>query len=149
MEQQQGGLSMLQAVVAIVLIVVFAAVLVVLGFLRDDEHWDRLVYLLGGLEAIVFAGVGALFGSSIQRAGTAAARQDAAEAKEEAKSERERAQGLREAATNGANLAAAVQIAAAGEPDARRGARPEAAAQPSDGRLGDLAAYAQRLFPGV
>ncbi|WP_344946557.1 hypothetical protein [Sphaerisporangium flaviroseum] len=144
METQR--ISLLQAVVAIALIAVFAAVLVVLGFLRGDEHWDRLVYLLGGLEAIVFAGVGALFGSTIQRADAAAARKDAAAAKEEAKAERQRADVLREKSADGEKLAAAVRMAVAGseQPGARRGARPEEV-QPT--QLEALAAYAQRLFP--
>src|SRR5215211_4986425 len=44
------------------LIVVFLAAIVAMYLLRDDGHWDRLLFLFGALEALCFAGAGALFG---------------------------------------------------------------------------------------
>ncbi|MBO3752613.1 hypothetical protein J5X84_41735 [Streptosporangiaceae bacterium NEAU-GS5] len=138
--QKRPDVGVLQATVAIALIVMFIVALIVLGFMRDAEHWDRLVYLLGGFEAVVFAGVGALFGTSVQRAN--AAQKEADEAKA-------RADENEKDAKNGAILAAAVQSHAAAQTGVRLGAREEDAGEPEPGSLADLAAYARRLFPDV
>ena len=92
----------------VALIVFFLAALVALGFARGDDHWDRLVFLLTGLEAVVFAGAGAFFGTTVQRGATEVARQDAAESKQQAAKERARADGAESHALAGRTLARAV-----------------------------------------
>ena len=47
--------SRVAVIMAIVLIFVYIAMLAVLAVLRADKEWDRLVYLLTGFEALVFA----------------------------------------------------------------------------------------------
>ncbi|HYN95827.1 MAG TPA: hypothetical protein VES42_18440, partial [Pilimelia sp.] len=106
--QPADRLGMLQAVVAILLIISFLAVLALLVVLRGDQHWDRLVYLLSGFEAVVFVAVGAFFGTSAQRGAVVAARQDAATAREEAVSQRDRADAAAQEATAGRVLAQAI-----------------------------------------
>jgi len=73
--------SRIAVVMAIVLIFVYIAMLAVLTVLRADKEWDRLVYLLTGFEALVFAGASALFGTTVQRGNVTTARADAAAAK--------------------------------------------------------------------
>ncbi|GAA2525978.1 hypothetical protein [Pilimelia columellifera] len=137
----------LQITVALVLLVMFVACLVVLATMRDDPHWDRLVYLLSGFEAVVFAAVGAFFGVSIQRGVVAAARREAdqasrwaAEAQSAAVQERAAADLARHDAAAGRVLAAAV--AAADHPSNSRAV--------GDGaRLAELARLADALFPAA
>src|SRR5271166_2324060 len=105
--------SRVAVVVAIVLIAVYITMLAVLAVLRADKEWDRLVYLLTGFEALVFAGAGALFGTTVQRANVTTARADAAEAKQTAQAERTRADQAEKTATAGRALSAAVQTKAA------------------------------------
>ncbi|HET9971010.1 MAG TPA: hypothetical protein VFQ68_22420 [Streptosporangiaceae bacterium] len=102
-------------ITAIALIVVYIVMLFILMSMRNDKEWDRLVYLLSGFEALVFAGAGALFGTTIQRANVTAARNDAADAKKEAadakqtaQSQSDRAQKAEKDAAAGRFLAAAV-----------------------------------------
>jgi hypothetical protein len=35
---------------------------------KNDTEWQRLAWLYGGIEALAFAGAGALFGTTVQRA---------------------------------------------------------------------------------
>ena len=155
-----SGIGRAAMVTAIALIVVYIAMLAFLVTLRADKEWDRLVYLLSGFEAIVFAGAGALFGTTIQRANVTAARTDAADAKETAKAERDRAQQAEKDATAGRALAAAVQAKArvrAGGPDRVRGSRPDVeegapagtGLTGSDADLLELAELARTMMPGV
>jgi hypothetical protein len=140
---------------AIALIAVYIAMLGILTALRADKEWDRLVYLLSGFEALVFAGAGALFGTTIQRANVTAARADAADAKETAKTERDRAQAAETAATGGRTLAAAIQAKAearAGGSGRIRGGRPEPgqeAAAGLDPDLQELAVLAHMMVPEI
>jgi hypothetical protein len=145
------------------LIVVFLAALVAMYFLRNDAQWDRLVFLFGALEALCFAGAGALFGTSVQRGNVIQARQDASEAKATAEAAREEAsaRGLeaeaergnaRVQAERGMNLAETIRAVAAAGADQgqaeRQGARPEefgAAAAPA--ALEPVVELANRLFP--
>ncbi|GGK02364.1 hypothetical protein GCM10010123_35410 [Pilimelia anulata] len=136
-------LDRLQTIVALALLVVFAVALIVLATMRDDPHWDRLVYLLAGFEAVVFAAVGAFFGVTVQRGAVAAARLAAAEANEraaearaDARVQRDLLDAERRDATAGRTLAAAVLAAPGRIPHARSGA--DAA--------GDLADLARALF---
>ena len=129
----------------------------------DDAQWDRLVFLFGALEALCFAGAGALFGTSVQRGNVIQARQDASEAKATAEAAREEAsaRGLeaeaergnaRVQAERGMNLAETIRAVAAAGADQgqaeRQGARPEefgAAAAPA--ALEPVVELANRLFP--
>jgi hypothetical protein len=157
-EEPRAGLGPVPTVVAVLLIVVFVGLLFLLIGMRDDEHWDRLVYLFTGYEAIVFAGAGALFGTTVQRANVTAARRDAAAAKGEAKAERSRAEAAVQDATAGRMLSEVVKVKASTRPArttaARRGARPDEADDALheteaavDADLDELAQLAERMFP--
>jgi hypothetical protein len=154
-----AGIGRAAVITAIALIAVYVAMLGFLMTLRDDKEWDRLVYLLSGFEALVFAGAGALFGTTIQRANVTAARGDAADAKKTAQAERDRAQLAEKDAAAGRTLAAAIEAKAearAGDGDRVRGSRPEpeqeaAAAGPAgvDADLLELAILARKMMPDV
>jgi hypothetical protein len=79
-----AGPSRLQLAVAVLVMVGYALFIVLLVQRRGDDHWDRLVYLFSGFEAIVFAAAGMVFGTTVQRDQLHTARQEAAAAKEEA-----------------------------------------------------------------
>ena len=74
---------------AFALVGLFLVALVVMYRLRDDQYWDRLLFLFGALEALVFAGAGALFGTTVQRGNVEAARQDAQDARQDAQAARQ------------------------------------------------------------
>ncbi len=67
-----------------------------------DPTWTRWIYLLSGLEAVVFAAVGWLFGSEVNRARAASAEKDAKTAKQDAS----QAKGEADAAKDDAHAAA-------------------------------------------
>lgn len=138
------GLGSVATTVAVLLILVFLGMLGFLAARRGDSHWDRLVYLLTGLEALVFAGAGALFGTTIQRGNVTAARQDAQTAREEARTERAKADRVSSQATAGRALSAAVLATA--ESRARAFGRPDEASTVQDPELGHLVAMARALF---
>jgi len=133
-------------VVAIALIVVFVGALGLLAGMRADKNWDRLVYLLGGLEALVFSGAGVLFGASVQRAQAVTARKDAEQARTDAQQARtERDKALR-AGEAGRALHAAVATKAERErQEDRLGGRPDDEGGPTSD-LAELAELAERLF---
>jgi hypothetical protein len=138
-----GRFEKITAVVLIVLFVVFIAVMVVL---RASAQWDRLVYLFGGLEALVFGAAGALFGTGVQRGQTA-------QAQETAVRERDRADANETTARHGESLADVIRVkagAAAALTGAEgRGARPGAGG-PVAGEaaaLAELARVADEWFP--
>lgn len=73
--------------IAAVLVAVFLVLSVWLFTAADNEGtteivWSRYAYIVGGIEAIVFAAVGWLFGREVNR-GTAAVAKDHAEAAQE------------------------------------------------------------------
>ncbi|MBO3743231.1 hypothetical protein [Actinoplanes flavus] len=136
-------LGRFEKVIAVVLIALFVIFIGVLVVLRDSEHWDRLVYLFGGLEALVFSAAGALFGNGIQRAQTV-------QAQETAVRERERADANESGAQHGEALAALVRAKreAAESAAEGRGARPGMAAESSEARsLAELGRVADEWFP--
>ncbi|MFA1551860.1 hypothetical protein [Actinomadura chokoriensis] len=124
--------------VAIAIIVVWLGLLLWLAVdtSASEVTWSRLLVVLGSVEAVAFAAVGALFGTAVQRQriDDLQTRADAAEA---------RAETHQEAALNGRVLAAAVR--------ASRGAGEEGKTErlSTDGRPGRdaLVALADRLFP--
>jgi hypothetical protein len=158
---ERPPLGRAEQLAAIALIGVFLAFVVALVLLRADEHWDRLVFLLAGVEAIVFAAAGALFGTSVQRTQAVEARQAATE-------ERERADRFESQARSGQALADVIRAKAgraAASPDGdgggsggARGARPDrpplrsgAGLPGADGgeerHLAELVQMADRGFP--
>jgi len=146
--QQAAG--RVQMIAAIGLIVVFVVFLVVLYFSRDDKYWDRLVFLLAGFEAIVFAAAGALFGTTVQRATVQIAQQDAAVAKADAAAARTKAEEARSEAEAGVALLRIVQEKAATHTSAlvAQGGRPREVAAAAPTELDELARIANALFPG-
>jgi hypothetical protein len=98
---------------AFALVVLFLVAIVVMYWLRDDRYWDRLLFLFGALEALVFAGAGALFGTTVQRGNLEVARKDAEAARQDAEAARQ------DAAQAQATVAQAQQEAARHREEAR------------------------------
>ena len=134
-----GPVERTTAVVLIGLFVVFIGVLVAL---RDSAQWDRLVYLFGGFEALVFAAGGALFGTGIQRAQTVKAEQSA-------QRQEMRADANENDALHGRALAAMIRAKrrAGGADDEGRGARPQAGPVGGDTGMAELASVVEEWFP--
>lgn len=138
---------------ALGLLVVFVLAIVIMVALRADQHWDRLVFLFGGLEAIVFAAAGALFGTTVQRGAVKAARAEADQARDETNQAREDASSMAEAATKGKALGAAVKGAGSvgsATKDERLGARADESLDfpaAGDPTLRVLVRLADELFP--
>ena len=82
MSDDSKQVSWLVQGVAAVSVVFFGAISVYLiKHVSDpDPQWSRLVYIYAGLEALVFAAAGALFGSRVQRSNALAAEKRAASA---------------------------------------------------------------------
>lgn len=150
-------LTPLASGVAVALLVVYLISLAWVASERADPQWDRILIVLSGLEAIVFAGAGALFGTTIERKSSAAVAKDADKAKTEAETERARANEEAQKAQKGQMLAKLVkakynrQLAATeGAGDmGPLGARPVAPAGPPSEGIGDLeelAAMADHFF---
>lgn len=111
-----------------------------------DSDWNRLTYIYGSVEAIVFAAAGAIFGTTVQRSQTVRAEQQADQAGSRADSQQQRADEHVEDAAKGRALAKVVKRAAlpesgAGEVESFGGG--SGASRPSV----DLAAIAEELFP--
>ena len=144
----QPGARMLgptEKALAVILIVAFLAFVVTLVVLRRDTAWDRLMYLFTGLEALVFAAAGALFGTVVQRTQTNQAR-------EQASRERVRADANEQAARRGRAMAALVRAKRQRTaPDAGegRGARPMPGASRVEANpdMAELAAVVDEWFP--
>jgi multidrug efflux pump subunit AcrA (membrane-fusion protein) len=98
---------------AFALVVLFLVAIAVMYRLRDDQYWDRLLFLFGALEALVFAGAGALFGTTVQRGNLEVARKDAQVARQDADEARQ------DAAQAQASTAEARQEAARHREEAR------------------------------
>ena len=94
--QGTARLGPTERTLAIALIGVFLVAIVVMYWLRDDRYWDRLLFLFGALEALVFAGAGALFGTTVQRGNLEVARKDAAVARQDADQARQDAAAAQE-----------------------------------------------------
>lgn len=83
--------------IAVAVLVIYIAFVITLVAMRGDAQWDRLVYLLSGFEAIVFAAIGWIFGTSVARGAVNEAMTAKAEAKEQAAAARQDAQTERQA----------------------------------------------------
>ena len=125
---------------AFALVVLFLVAIVVMYGLRGDQYAERLLILFGALEALVFAGAGALFGTTVQRGNLEVARKDAeaarqdaaqaqatvAEAQQEAARHREEARVLAE---RGTRLADTMRVFAGSQRQSARTDRPGARAE--------------------
>src|SRR5688500_10048253 len=96
----------------LVLFAVIVAVLLDASEMASERTWSRMVYVYGGVEAVVFGAAGALFGTSIQRGQTRAAEQRATDAKADARTAGEAANAAEASATAGRALRAAVDVEA-------------------------------------
>ncbi len=106
----------------------------------DDDTWQRYTYLLSGVEAVVFAAVGWLFGKEVHR------EQAETATKERKESEEEKAAAVARAAgeeAKGQELARAI-IASAGGSD-----RAEAMVGGGDGPMAHLVRHARSAYPGA
>jgi hypothetical protein len=134
--------------------VVFVGLLILL---RRDQEWDRLIYLMTGFEAIVFAAVGWIFGTSVARGTVQDAKSAQAEAKEQAAAARAEATTARESAETARaerdstlqdaerGRAIAASIKAKAPRSSRLSARPEDSVTSPE--LAELQNLAERLFP--
>lgn len=134
--------------------IIFVGLLI---FLRRDQEWDRLIYLMTGFEAIVFAAIGWIFGTSVARGAVQEAKTAQAEAKEQAGAARVEATAARESAETARaerdstlqdaerGRAIAASIKAKALRSSRMGARPED--RPPSPELAELQNLAERLFP--
>ena len=140
---------------AFALIGLFLVAIVVMYLLRGDQYWDRLLFLFGALEALVFAGAGALFGTTVQRGNVDAARQEMTVAREQVSAARDEATRHREEARlladRGTRLADTMRVFAADQPPPRSdrsGARPEdLAPAPAPADIASLVKLANLWFP--
>ncbi|MCX4984998.1 hypothetical protein [Streptomyces sp. NBC_00572] len=125
-------------VVAVTVIALWIGLLAWLAFNADasDVTWSRLLVVLGSVEAVAFAAIGALLGTTMQRQRVAdlTARTEAAESRADANAT---------AALNGHRLAAAVQATRA------PGSGSDTEQLSAEGRSGKdpLLELANRLFP--
>jgi hypothetical protein len=163
------GLRPAERSLAFVLVGLFLVAIVVMYWLRGDQYWDRLLFLFGALEALVFAGAGALFGTTVQRGNVEAARQDAEAARQDAEVARQDAtlaqEGMSAAkddaahhreearvlAERGTKLADTMRVFAASQPRAGSGplgARPQdMAPATTPPELASLVELANLWFP--
>jgi hypothetical protein len=120
--------------VAIGALVFFALLLtyVIMQIGLPQQQWDRIVFVISGVEAIAFAAAGYLFGREVNR--------------QRAERAEERAEEAEEDAANGRTLATVTKNKAslAARPGGLEGSRPQGSAD-----LRELAALAERLFPGA
>ena len=84
--------------IAVALLLAYGVTILVLFNLADDSGvdepiWSRYIYLLGGLEAIVFTAVGWLFGREVNRKQA----EQAEKATKEASDAKAKGEGLRQA----------------------------------------------------
>lgn len=112
--------------IAVILLTLYVVVLVWLFFTADDKDasetiWGRYVFLLGGLEAIVFTAVGWLFGREVNRKQA----EQAETAQDEAKQATATAKGLKTAILTHPSIAGTGQEMPAGA-DAFQALRAEA-----------------------
>jgi hypothetical protein len=124
------GLSLVTAVVAIALVVLY---MIFVAVQWGNVEAEALLYarrseLLGGLEALAFAAAGVLLGTTVQRQVTQKAESEATAARDEAEEQKRRAQrnqaeaekgrALHKLATAKAKAAPRTRIRAGGEPEA-------------------------------
>jgi hypothetical protein len=112
-----------------------------------EKEWSRLVYLLGGVEAIAFAAAGYFFGREVNRARAERAEEDVRVSRDDSRRAEDRAS---RAEKHGQSLADLVRLST--EPivrDEGQARTLESAEGPQlmGGLLGDVRAVADRYFP--
>jgi hypothetical protein len=139
------SMNTVKAIVTIVLIVAFAALMVfLLGEVGVRQvSWERYVYLLSGVEAVVFAAVGWLFGKEVHRE-----QAQQAEAKAEQASAGHVAAASEAAAERERGLALARAVLAHTTPLYARAASPASGIEPPGAADGaPLAKLARASYP--
>jgi hypothetical protein len=108
--------------------------------------WDHASFIYSGLEAIVFAAAGALFGTHVQRGSVADAKDRASKAESDrADAEDEKALAM-QGASNGAALAEAVRATRGASDDQSQVTRSQPQVTANE-PLSQLVAIADKLFP--
>ncbi len=143
----QGALTFAVAVLVLIGYAVFVGYMWGEGATTNETAWNRAVFLFTGVETIVFAAVGFLFGKEVHR-------QQAVNAEDRAKDAEADAKDSRAKGAKGEALAAAVKGLAAGASThqgtskaAVTGGGTSADAADSPHPLTALAAMANELFP--
>jgi hypothetical protein len=136
--RQSPPLAGVALVVAVAVIVVWLGLLIWLAVSANssDIAWSRELVVLGSVEAVAFAAVGALFGTTVQRQRVAdlTAQRDAAQSLAEAS---------QAAAVNGEKLAVAVRTANA----SKAGSRAEQLSTSGRANSDPVLELANLLFP--
>jgi hypothetical protein len=145
----------LAAVVAVSALLLFVVLIILMFVARSgsDTAWNRLVYLLTGVEAVAFAGAGWVFGKEVHRAEvqrvedqvkTEQERADQAEGDARQANENAQAERLR-----GARIVQAVETANAQrqQPAQARGEQEVSAGSGPVNALDSVADLARRLYP--
>lgn len=121
--KSEKSLSRAVTITAIVCLAFFgglAVALLVSAGKTSETHWSRMVFVYSGIEAVVFAAAGALFGSRVERTNTAAAEARADRAEEAAADNAKAVDAERGAAAAGRALLAAVEVEAELDSEERR-----------------------------
>lgn len=142
--------SMLAIVVtALAFLGFIAAVVFLLSVARSssDQEWQRLVYVFGGIEAVVFTAVGWLFGREVNRRQAEGAEQRADESDKVAKAAITRAADL-DARGQAAKAAVQSRLVTYSDPGKARsrGIGADSAGAASS-EIGELADFMNALFP--
>lgn len=134
------------AVIAVVALVAFAVLLGYLLSTADAEEtvWNRRLALFQGVEAIVTAVIGGIFGATPVLLRARRAEEESNENKKDAKEAQREATASAGEAQKGRLLAEQVKLKARLRGD---GDRPGVAAAPGDADLQELAAVAAALYP--
>lgn len=140
-------LGLVATIAALILIGVYVAFLVALwGEAEAGElTWARHAILFNGLEALAFAAVGALLGTTVQRQVTKKAEEQAAGARKEASEQQSRANANERAAEKGRALEKLAIVRAAGETTGSGGGGPFRSIRPDAGSPGGSSGVAQEL----
>jgi hypothetical protein len=122
-----AGAALWVAIVAIAVWIGFSIFLIANADTNDTE-WTRIAWVFGSIQAIAFAGAGALFGTAVQERNVSIAQEQATSAKIDADQQRD-------AAAKGRVLAVALQAEAATLPAGDAGGIQRAAAAGSGDEL--------------
>jgi hypothetical protein len=137
--------------VFILLATTMLVIFLILHVSTDEETWKRYTYLLTGVEAVVFAAVGWLFGKEVHREQAEKAEMSRNEAEQKGREASEKAAGEAE---KGRGLARAIIAAAEHEPAQQEGlesfgtpgADREQTPQTAPGNMAALAAQARSAY---
>jgi hypothetical protein len=150
MANSKANVAMIVTVVVLGAAAILGAVMI-MNIGASEQVWSRYAYLLTGVEAILFAAVGWLFGKEVHReeAQTAEAKRSEAEsearhATADAATEAEKGRGLAHAVIAAASGQAEAEELEAAPAEGQTPARPAVAAA-----MVGLAAHARSLYPDL